>query len=94
MDIVYYHAPCQDGWVAAFVAKLKYPEAELIPLTYGRFNDGDLVFQSAGKDVLMVDFSLKSREANDALNASAKSLLILDHHKTAQEETRLTLASI
>jgi len=85
MDIIYYHAPCQDGWVAAFVAKLRYPEARLIPLSYGGFEIETLLEQAKGKDVLMVDFSLKSREANDALNAAAKSLLILDHHKTAQE---------
>jgi uncharacterized protein len=85
MDIVYYHAPCQDGWVAAFVAKLRYPEAKLVPLSYGGFELDDLFEEAKGKDILMVDFSLKSRIANDTLNRVAKSLLILDHHKTAQE---------
>jgi hypothetical protein len=85
MDIVYYHGGCPDGWCAAYIAKMKYPKAELVPLSYGAFNFGSLLIQVTGKEVLMVDFSLKSREENDELALASKSLLILDHHKTAQE---------
>ena len=86
MDIIYYHNKCTDGWAAAYVAHQKYPTAALFPLNYGMLPEQlERVFDRAeGKNVLMVDFSLATRELNDRLNQAAKSLLILDHHKSAQ----------
>jgi len=81
MDIVYYHGACPDGWCAAFIASKRYPEAKLVPLNHGAEFDFS---QVKGKDVLMLDFSLRTRELNDKLNSLAKSFKILDHHKTAQ----------
>jgi oligoribonuclease NrnB/cAMP/cGMP phosphodiesterase (DHH superfamily) len=81
MDIVYYHKSCPDGWAAAYVASKKYPEAVLFPLDHGAEFD---FYQVINKDVLMVDFSLRTREQNDAIASAAKSFCIYDHHKTAQ----------
>jgi nanoRNase/pAp phosphatase (c-di-AMP/oligoRNAs hydrolase) len=86
MDLVLFHQNCPDGWAAAYICKMKYPEAELLPLNHG-LNDNQLnsLFNiCAGKDVIMVDYSLRTRELNDQLNLVAKSFRILDHHKTAQ----------
>ena len=45
----------------------------------------DTLIQSLrGKDVLMTDFSFRTRLENDNLAAVAKSFRILDHHLTAQ----------
>jgi oligoribonuclease NrnB/cAMP/cGMP phosphodiesterase (DHH superfamily) len=86
MDIIIYHNNCPDGWCAAFICKLKYPEAELMPLNHGLSEEqlGALYQACYLKDVLMVDYSLRTRELNDHLNSVAKSFRILDHHKTAQ----------
>ncbi len=81
MDLILYHGHCPDGWCAAFIASKRYPEAQLIPLDHGATNPPPIV---KDLDVLMVDFSLRTREENDALAAAAKSFRILDHHKTAQ----------
>jgi oligoribonuclease NrnB/cAMP/cGMP phosphodiesterase (DHH superfamily) len=81
MDIIYYHGHCPDGWCAAFIASKRYPEAELVPLDHG--TDFDFS-QVEGKDVLMVDFSLRTRQLNDNIAFLAKSFRILDHHRTAQ----------
>ena len=81
MDIIFYHGHCPDGWCAAFIASKKYPEAKLVPLDHGAPFDFSEV---EGKDVLMVDFSLRTREENDRINSLAKSFQIYDHHKTAQ----------
>jgi oligoribonuclease NrnB/cAMP/cGMP phosphodiesterase (DHH superfamily) len=81
MDIIYYHGHCPDGWCAAFIASKRYPEAVLFPLDHGAEFD---FYQVINKDVLMVDFSLRTREQNDAIASAAKSFHILDHHKTAQ----------
>lgn len=80
IDLVLYHKSCPDGWCAAYIAKLKYPLATLIGLDHG-----GLVPDVTGRNVLMVDFSLRTRELNQYLHDSADSLVILDHHKSAKE---------
>lgn len=81
MDLVIYHKSCPDGWCSAFIANKRYPEAELLCLDHGVEPPYEKV---AGKDVLVVDFSWRTREINDRLAKSAKSFQILDHHLTAQ----------
>lgn len=81
MDIIFYHGHCPDGWCAAYIASKRYPNAKLVPLDHGAPFD---FTQVDGKDVLMLDFSLRTREDNDRIAARAKSFRVLDHHKTAQ----------
>lgn len=88
MDIIIYHASCPDGWAAAFICKKKYTEAEFVPLNHGLDEatlENLIEIICRDKDVLMVDYSLRTRELNDRLNAAAKSFRILDHHKSARE---------
>ena len=86
MDLIIYHQNCPDGWAAAYICKLKYPEAEFMSLNHGLLPAAleELFNYATGKDVIMVDYSLRTRELNDRLNAVAKSFHIYDHHKTAQ----------
>lgn len=81
MDLVIFHKSCPDGWCSAFIASKKYPEAELLGLDHGLEPPYDKV---AGKDVLVVDFSWRTREQNNRMAELAKSFQILDHHLTAQ----------
>jgi uncharacterized protein len=87
MDIIIYHSNCPDGWAAAYVCKMKYPEAELLPLNHGLDGEQlrDVLNKCEGKNVIMVDYSLRTHHLNDELNSIAKSFRILDHHKSAQE---------
>lgn len=80
MDLILYHGKCTDGWAAAYVAHLRYPEAQLLGVNYG---EPPPIVKDL--DVLVVDFSWK-REITEGLVAAAKSFHILDHHKTAQAE--------
>jgi oligoribonuclease NrnB/cAMP/cGMP phosphodiesterase (DHH superfamily) len=82
MDLIITHAKCPDGWAAAFIAKKRYPEAEIMPLDHGSPVPFDAV---RGKEVLVLDFSWPAREDNIKLHDSAKSFHIYDHHKTALE---------
>lgn len=76
-----YHANCQDGFTAAWVVR--------------RFFDGDVDFHPGvhqepppdvtGRDVIIVDFSYKP-PVLDEMSKIAKSILILDHHKSAAED--------
>lgn len=86
MDLIISHAGCPDGWAAAYVCKMKYPEAEIMLLNHGLSEQAleEVFVASTGKDVVMVDYSLRTRELNDRLNSLAKSFQIYDHHKTAR----------
>jgi len=83
MDLIVTHAKCPDGWCAAFIAKKRYPEAEILALDHGEpvpFKQVD------GKDVIVTDFSWPVRADNIQLAILAKSFHIYDHHKTAREK--------
>ena len=80
-DVFLYHAPCDDGFGAAWAAWQKWgDDVEYIPCTYGKAPP-----DVTGKHVLMGDFSFKRPALEDMAN-KAKSIVILDHHKTAQED--------
>jgi len=78
--LVIYHANCIDGYTAAWAAWLKYGDVgtEYVAASYG-----DTAPTVEGRDVLVVDFSYP-REVMLGMREVASSLLVLDHHKTAQ----------
>ena len=76
-----YHANCIDGLAAAWVVWSVYGEnAEYIAMQYG-----DEVPDVTGKEVIMVDFSFK-RKVMDKIITEAESVLVIDHHQSAQKE--------
>ena len=77
-----YHGACDDGFAAAWVVRhaLGDGNVEFYPGVYQQ-EPPDVT----GRDVIFVDFSYK-RPILDAMAAKAHSMLILDHHKTAQED--------
>lgn len=83
MDLIIAHNNCPDGWAAAYICKKRYPEAEIILLDHGK---NPPYAEVEDKDVIVVDFSWRTREENVRLSKLAKSFRILDHHKTAQAE--------
>lgn len=77
--LVIYHANCIDGFTSAWVAWLKYGiEADYFPASYG-----DVPPDVTDREVLIVDFSYP-REVMVSMAESAKSIRVIDHHKTAQ----------
>lgn len=79
--LVIYHAGCIDGFTAAYAAWVRYGDgAEFLPAAYG-----DAPPDVAGRDVLVVDFSYR-RPVMLEMASKASSLLVLDHHKTAEAE--------
>lgn len=76
-ELVLYHAACMDGATAAWIAKTAMPGAELVPCHYGN-PPPDVT----GRRVWCVDLSFP-RAVLLAMKASAESLVVLDHHKTA-----------
>ena len=81
-DVCFYHKDCPDGFASAWVVHRKWPDVDCYPVNYGlELPDVDLV----GKNLLVVDFSFKP-EVIFNLEKKTKSILILDHHKTAKAD--------
>jgi oligoribonuclease NrnB/cAMP/cGMP phosphodiesterase (DHH superfamily) len=78
--LVLYHSNCLDGLAAAWVIKSHYKDAECIPVQYQQ-EPPDV----KGREVIIVDFSYK-RDVLKKLKRQAKSLVVIDHHKSAQED--------
>lgn len=84
-----YHAGCIDGFAAAWVVRRYFlgleprQEVEFHAAQYGE-PPPDVT----GRDVIMVDFSYKRAEIYHmiAREGGARSILVLDHHKTAEQE--------
>lgn len=78
-----YHANCTDGFAAAWAVRHALGDGvELFPSGYGQAPPS-----LTGRDVVLVDFSYK-RDQLAEISEAARSLLILDHHKTAEEDLR------
>lgn len=88
-DVCVYHFPCDDGFASAWIAKKKWPDIILAPTNYGLpFPEKDIngqLFDIEDKNVLIADFSYKRAELA-ALGERARSIVVLDHHKTAEAE--------
>ena len=76
-----YHANCADGFGAAWVVRQFFQgAADFVAAQYGQ-QPPDVT----GRDVIMVDFSYK-RPVIEEMAVKARTILILDHHKTAAED--------
>lgn len=78
---VIYHFPCADGFAAAMLAELAFPDCTLHPCNYG-----DRPPEIPDEAVLIIlDFSFE-REILDAYAARMQHLFVLDHHQTAEKQ--------
>lgn len=83
-----YHGNCADGFGAAWVVrKALGDDIEFHAATYGQ-QPPDV----AGKNVIIVDFSYPYETLVEIAD-QATSVLILDHHKTAQEDLKGVFAA-
>jgi oligoribonuclease NrnB/cAMP/cGMP phosphodiesterase (DHH superfamily) len=79
-DVVLYHAECADGFGAAWAIWKRFPKAAFLPVEHGAPPPSNL----GRRHVVIVDFSY-SRPILEKLAKEAGSLLVLDHHITAQK---------
>lgn len=76
-----YHGNCADGFGAAWVVRKYFDgDVDFHPGVYGQAPP-----VVTGRHVIIVDFSYK-RPVLEEMAKSAKSITVLDHHKTAQED--------
>lgn len=78
--LVIYHAQCADGFCSAWIARHFLKDCDLHPAQYGT-DPPDV----SGRDVFILDFSYK-RPLMLEIVSRARSLVVLDHHKTAAAE--------
>lgn len=80
-DLIIYHDKCADGIVAAWACWKRWGDSpEYLPANYGYQPPADV----AGRNILMIDFSFPEAHLRAMVAAGARSIVILDHHKTAQ----------
>ena len=81
VEIVIYHANCNDGFGAAYAAwKLLGNRAQYIPCSHGK-PPPDVT----GKKVIILDFSFDNKTTKELIK-KADNLWIIDHHKSAMVE--------
>ena len=79
--VLLYHAGCPDGFGAAWAFWRKYGDSmDYIPVSHGTKPPN-----VEGRDVFIADFCYK-RPVMIQMKADANSLVVLDHHKSSQEE--------
>lgn len=79
--IVLYHGNCPDGFVAALTVWLKHGNAA----TYFPCPQGKPPPDVTGKNVCILDMAYRKEVIFDMIN-KAKSLIIIDHHKSNQDD--------
>lgn len=78
--LVLYHGKCLDGMTAAWAVRKALGDVDYVPVSHG-----DAPPDVAGRDVVIVDFSYR-RAVMEAMALKARSLLVLDHHRSAQAD--------
>jgi oligoribonuclease NrnB/cAMP/cGMP phosphodiesterase (DHH superfamily) len=78
-----YHGNCADGFTSAWVVRKALGED--VQFHAGVYQDAPPEVE--GKDVMLVDFSYK-RSVLEKIRERAASVLILDHHKTAEADLK------
>lgn len=78
--IVIYHGYCSDGLAAAWAFHHVMPEALFYPAIHNNLPPPDV----ENAEVYILDYAY-SRETMLDMKSKAKSLVLLDHHKTAME---------
>jgi len=78
--VILYHAECADGFGAAWAIWKQFPAARFVPVKHGNPPPPDLRNQR----IVIVDFSY-ARDTLQAIAATTHSLVVLDHHITAEK---------
>lgn len=79
-NLCIYHGGCDDGFGAAWAIWKRWPDCEFVPGYYGK-----PLPDVSGRNVLFVDFSAPI-DWIYAHSFKARSMVIIDHHKTAQAD--------
>ena len=82
--VVLYHGHCPDGFASSYVAWKKFGDTASYIAVHHDFPPPAGL---EGKEIYMIDFSYK-KEMLLEIEKNAKSFVVLDHHKTAEEAVK------
>ena len=83
---VIYHDNCPDGFTSAYIARKYFgSENNLIDYIPWNYNQGIPELDERTRDIYILDFSF-SYDEMIGLKQKYNNVVLLDHHKTAQEE--------
>lgn len=82
--IIFYHSNCHDGHMSAFTLWCDLHNQTKVKVDYYPVNYGTTPPDVTGKIVYILDFSFPCNILK-LMISQAEALLIIDHHKTAQE---------
>lgn len=81
--VVVFHGGCRDGFAAAWLAWLVWPNAQFLPARHRLTPPAGL----NGRHVVIVDYSYP-RDVLEHLKTETASLTVLDHHDTAERDLK------
>jgi len=85
-----YHADCLDGFTSAWIVKQQFPDISFVE---GKHHKELSIEQFKDKHVIFVDFSTNAYTLCDIAEI-AKSVLIIDHHASAEKELGMISKSL
>lgn len=77
--VIIYHKNCSDGFASAYVAKKALPDAIMIEAAYG-----DEIPATKDSTVYLLDFTYSATQMQRLIDNN-RSVVVIDHHKTAME---------
>jgi len=80
----FYHSADLDGHCSGAIVRHRFPECEMIGINYGDSFPWNIIQKE--DTVYMVDFCLQPFGDMLRLADSCKSLILIDHHKSTQQE--------
>lgn len=86
--LIIHHGECNDGFTSAWIAHCHFTEKGLEPELFEGFHGDPIPIDKIdGRDVWILDFSYPREELLEAATL-ARSITVLDHHKTAENALR------
>ena len=89
MRKVLYHANCLDGFAAAMAVWMRFGDerTEYIPVVTDEPLPSGMRAERVGSEIVIVDYSYP-RAVLEELGRTVRKVIVLDHHKTAEEALR------
>lgn len=87
MDYLIYHDKDLDGLACGAIAKMAFPDAELVPWDYSYKYEDLLDIVEEGTEVIMMDVSLSEEDMADLIGR-CEAFTFIDHHLSAWDDLK------
>jgi oligoribonuclease NrnB/cAMP/cGMP phosphodiesterase (DHH superfamily) len=85
--ICFYHSPCDDGEMASYIWKSKFPNTTFHPWDHTKIEENlNTLYQYYNKNIVFLDYCPKP----EYLINDSNNYLVIDHHKNAVETLEIS----